>query len=176
MHPTIAYIPINGLHKLFCLMLSFLPFFVKAQTCSVSIVKQQDAGCIQGLGGNIQVRATGNAPFSYTWSNGKSGSVLENVPAGTYTVTVKDAKGCIANKTVVLLENKVSLKTSISGNTLTLLPEGKLLQPVYKIVSIKGNLIKEQESPSFNIPKAGKYIVAVVDNQGCAANSIVEIK
>lgn len=47
--------------------------------------------------GSITVNATsGIAPYSYNWSNGANSAVLTNLSAGTYTVTITDAAGCIA--------------------------------------------------------------------------------
>lgn len=39
---------------------------------------------------------TGNAPFSYTWSNGGTSATITNLPSGTYYVTVVDAGTCSA--------------------------------------------------------------------------------
>ena len=36
----------------------------------------------------------GTAPYTYEWSNGETGSYLEEVAPGVYTVTVTDASGC----------------------------------------------------------------------------------
>lgn len=50
-----------------------------------------------GAGGN-------GGPFSYTWSTGTStlGSTISNVGAGTYTVTIRDSKGCRNSFTVTV--------------------------------------------------------------------------
>lgn len=46
--------------------------------------------------GSIQVTVTGNnPPFSYAWNTGNVTHVVTNLSAGTYTVTVTDALGCI---------------------------------------------------------------------------------
>lgn len=45
---------------------------------------------------NGQVRATvfnGKPPFTFQWSNGAGGNTINNLPAGTYIVTVTDAEG-----------------------------------------------------------------------------------
>jgi hypothetical protein len=47
----------------------------------------------------------GTAPYTTTWSNGASGLSLPNLVAGTYTVTVKDVNGCIAQKTATVANN-----------------------------------------------------------------------
>lgn len=36
----------------------------------------------------------GTLPYKYNWSNGKTTQDINNLPAGTYTVTVSDARGC----------------------------------------------------------------------------------
>ncbi len=47
--------------------------------------------------GSITATATGGngGPYSYVWSTGDTGQVLSNLPAGTYTLTVTDAAGCV---------------------------------------------------------------------------------
>ena len=37
---------------------------------------------------------SGTAPYSYLWNNGGTGASLQNLPAGSYNVTVSDAFGC----------------------------------------------------------------------------------
>ncbi len=45
--------------------------------------------------GAISVSPTGGtAPYTYLWSNGATGSMIDDVAAGTYDVTVTDANGC----------------------------------------------------------------------------------
>ena len=54
----------------------------------------------------------GTSPYTYTWSNGGSTSSISNLTAGSYTLTVTDAKGCKANATVTV--------TSSNGITVSL--------------------------------------------------------
>ena len=51
--------------------------------------------CESGTLGTIQVQSNaGTAPFQYLWSSGQTDSLVQNVPAGDYQVTVTDANGC----------------------------------------------------------------------------------
>ena len=45
--------------------------------------------------GSIEISVTGGTePFSFAWSNGALSQNLYNIPAGTYTLTITDNKGC----------------------------------------------------------------------------------
>lgn len=55
--------------------------------------------------GEIDVSVTGGTqPYNYSWSNGSSDQNLNNLPAGTYTLTVTDGKGCAKTIEVILTE------------------------------------------------------------------------
>jgi hypothetical protein len=48
--------------------------------------------------GFIEIETPGGTPsFSYLWSNGETSKNISNLTFGTYSVTVTDASGCIAN-------------------------------------------------------------------------------
>ncbi len=53
------------------------------------------ATCNQANGVASATATGGTAPYTYTWSTNFVGQTLSNVAAGTYTVQVKDANGCI---------------------------------------------------------------------------------
>lgn len=54
--------------------------------------------------GSLQATATGGtSPYTYSWSNGGSGPVQNDLPAGTYTVTATDVQGCMAAVNIELL-------------------------------------------------------------------------
>lgn len=54
-------------------------------------------------GGAIDLMVSGgHPPYSYTWSHGFSGANPSGLAAGSYTVLVRDAKGCVAETTFVL--------------------------------------------------------------------------
>lgn len=51
--------------------------------------------CYGSSDGTLSVTANGGyAPYTYNWSTGGNGSMLSNVPAGNYIVTVTDFLGC----------------------------------------------------------------------------------
>ncbi len=56
-----------------------------------------NVSCNGGSNGSISLSISGGTGTNYsvTWSNGGTGSVLSNIPAGSYTPTVTDANGCV---------------------------------------------------------------------------------
>lgn len=59
----------------------------------------------------------GNAPYSFTWSNGESMEDLQNLPAGYYSVIVVDSLGCNALGSIILTEPfSLEMPTGFSPN------------------------------------------------------------
>jgi len=85
-----------------------------------------DANC--GLSnGAIQLDVVNGAlPYKFKWNNGLTTQDLNNLPAGTYSVTVTTAQGCTAATTVVI--NDIDLNINIYGivepNTSCTSPDG----------------------------------------------------
>src|SRR5687768_11302091 len=66
---------------------------VTAGSVSASAVAT-DATCFGGNGSVALTVSGGTAPYTFLWSNGATTEDLASVPAGMYSVTVTDAKGC----------------------------------------------------------------------------------
>lgn len=61
--------------------------------------------CYNGNNGNITLSvAGGNAPYTYNWSNNVLAATNDNLPAGTYAITVTDANGCDETASYVIEE------------------------------------------------------------------------
>jgi gliding motility-associated-like protein len=68
--------------------------------------------------GSISVDANGGtAPYSYLWSNGATSATINGLAAGSYTVTITDANGCVQQLTFTLDQpNVVQLPTGFTPN------------------------------------------------------------
>lgn len=65
--------------------------------------------------GSIELTATGGAqPLSYQWSNGQTGTVINNLGEGQYTVTITGATGCQATTAAHIITEQVELSTVIT--------------------------------------------------------------
>jgi large repetitive protein len=61
--------------------------------------------CNGQTNGSLTVTLSGGAaPFSYAWSNGGTTQTISNLGAGTYSVTVTDANGCVQSDSYTLTQ------------------------------------------------------------------------
>ncbi len=63
----------------------------------------QPVSCFEGSDGIAGVETNGN-PIAYAWSNGAATPVIEGLAAGTYTVEVTNADGCLASGEVSITQ------------------------------------------------------------------------
>ena len=87
-------------------------------TCSslLASLQKKDAICAAGTEGEIEVTIQeGTEPIVYSWSNGATTSKIQNLAPGTYSVTIRDAKG----NTLTLSESISSSPPIVISETLT---------------------------------------------------------
>ncbi|MEJ7779880.1 MAG: gliding motility-associated C-terminal domain-containing protein, partial [Daejeonella sp.] len=139
---------------------------------------QTDVTCFGSGTGAINLSpAGGTAPYTFSWSNGQKTEDLLNVPAGTYTVTLTDAKGCVKiekltiaqpqSLSVSLISKNATCQNTTSGSISAIITGGTA---PYKITWNGGLNGKELQ----NIP-AGIYEVQVTDAKGCTATAKAEV-
>jgi gliding motility-associated-like protein len=81
---------------------------------------------------SASVQSGGTAPYSYSWMPGNlNGSTINNISAGTYTVTVTDVNGCTGNSSVLVSQPNPLIATATTsspsvciGGTVTLSANG----------------------------------------------------
>jgi hypothetical protein len=122
----------------------------------------------------------GTAPLTYSidGSNFQGSGVFNSLATGSYTITVKDANGCISTVSVVLTNasglslSASSISTPCSGNngSITAIASGGVGSLQY---SIDG--ITYQSNNQFSNVAAGNYTVTVMDVNGCTATTNVVV-
>jgi gliding motility-associated-like protein len=72
--------------------------------------------------------ANGATPYTYTWNNGQTTAVATGLKAGSYTVTVKDANGCISTSNITITQpTALQVKTTALAATCNGLCNGQLI-------------------------------------------------
>ncbi len=136
-------------------------------------------GCFGGANGAIDLTITnGQAPFTYTWSNGATTQDLTNLAAGTYSVTVIDVNGCSTTSNgTVTQPTQVSASPAVATNvtcngadngSIDLTPSGGT--PPY---TFGWSNSATTEDISGLAP--GVYDVTVTDLNGCTATGSANI-
>ncbi len=85
---------------------------------SVSVSAQTDPSCNSGNDASITINgAGGTAPYEYAINNGgySTSNVFSGLTAGTYTVSVKDAKGCTATMSGVVVAQPSAIMAYVAS-------------------------------------------------------------
>jgi gliding motility-associated-like protein len=151
----------------FTLSVSDNPNFV----FSVAPVKQ-DVSCFGGSNGQITANVNGGLPpFTYAWSVPGTGNTQTGLGAGTYTVSVTDAKGCIATASVQI-NVPTQITATATGNPVTC---GGACDGSATVTAQGGtppytygwNSLPPQQLQNATFLCAGNYIVTVTDDNSC---------
>ena len=81
-------------------MITYLTIITSPQ---FTLIKEDD-NCDEHVGSVLANITTSNPPVTYTWNTGSSDSIISNLPAGTYTVSVNDGSGCAKTSTTEVLD------------------------------------------------------------------------
>ncbi len=95
----------------------FIPQPSNALVANIEIMEEIACG---GDTNGVLADATfgGNGNYEYIWSNGATSDFIDNLPAGTYDLIVRDEKGCVDDTTVTLLE-PIPLDAMVSSQDVT---------------------------------------------------------
>ena len=138
--------------------------------------------CFGGDGSATAAIATGGtAPYTYAWNGGATSTNLTNaaLSAGTYTVNVTDANGCMVNSSGTVTITQPAAVTALSfvnnnasacanSGSATVTPGGGNTPYTYSWTG--GNTTATATGLS-----GGSYTVTVTDSSGCSASSTITI-
>jgi hypothetical protein len=137
------------------------PYVPLAITASSTLIS-----CNAGVS-SLTINATGGrTPYQYSINNGtsySSSNTYSSLSAGTYTIKVKDALGCISTLDHVINQPTALIATlSTSGQTVTVTASGGTAPYQY---SLDGTSF--QTSNVLTVLTSGNYLVQARDSQGC---------
>ncbi|MEX0813146.1 MAG: HYR domain-containing protein, partial [Chitinophagales bacterium] len=113
----------------------------------------------------------GNAPYNFAWSNNQSGSTIDSLLPGVYTVSVTDSSGCTAVRQVEVNNiSDIELDAAVNNPTCPDFDNGS----IDLIVSGTSGDVTYSWSTSDTTQNisglvAGVYSVTVSDTTGCSA-------
>ncbi|MBS1685913.1 MAG: S8 family serine peptidase [Bacteroidetes bacterium] len=147
---------------------------------SVQKIAQTDVRCHGDSSGSIQTTVSGGPGNSYhaVWSNGDSGTVLAQVPAGFYQLTVSDSGGCQRVLTAAVHQpaaihinsiNVVPLAGPANGNVVINASAGT--DTLY--YQMNGGAI--QSGDIFVIDTPGLYQFRVLNATGCFIDTFIGV-
>jgi hypothetical protein len=136
-----------------------------------------DIQCNGANDASIQVSASGGSgSISITWSNGMTGTQVNNLSAGTYTATATDLAGCSVSSSFTLQE-PTALEVNLADFDIACsdLNGSALVSPgggTAPYIVNWSNGVNGYESGNLN---AGDYTVTITDNQGCVITQAFQI-
>ncbi len=150
----------------------------EADLLEVTSVKSQNLVCYGDNSGQIDIEVIegGVQPYSIKWNTGETTTMLNDIPAGTYTATVSEASGCTTTSTVVITQPAKVVVTEIDkeGVVCPIVCDG-----FAEVIANGGSgsflyTWDEVESTATQNSNLcyGDHFVSAVDSKGCLSDTI----
>jgi hypothetical protein len=157
---------------------AFTPTFIvqESESLNYGLYVVPNSSCGGTPIGKIFVTGqTGQAPYSYLWSNAQTGSTITGLTSGTYSVEVTDAYGCILSKSATIIDvNPVGLGIFTSTAPTCLQSNGVInmtitggTEPFYYSASTGDVLVSYSRTFTLSNLSAGQYNFQVTDAGLC---------
>ncbi|MEM8907544.1 MAG: gliding motility-associated C-terminal domain-containing protein, partial [Bacteroidota bacterium] len=137
----------------------------------IEVTDRQAASCFSNCDAAAVLAVSGGqAPYDYAWPDGQNTAAVTNLCAGAYPVTITDALGCIAFRTVTLEEPAEFVATALESEAVTCFggTDGQA------VVSTNGNPIaflwdNGEINATATQLSAGAHSVTVTNQDNCQA-------
>ncbi len=139
---------------------------------TVSLGSTVNVSCFGSSNGSAVATASGGkAPYTYSWSSSpvQTTASLSNVPAGVYTVTVRDANNITATASVTISQPAI-LDLNVTPGTITV--NGGTTNVTLSATG--GTAPYTYSGPTTNVA-AGTYTYTVTDAKGCTISKSITI-
>jgi len=141
----------------------------------IDLDELEDETCPDAADGSIEVSAAGgNSPYSFEWSTMETGQTIDNLTAGSYSVTVSDDNDCTAIETY-------QVNTSFSNPTADASNNGPYcLNGTIELFATGGtsyswegpngfsSMDQNPTIPNATLDMADTYTLTVIDGNGCS--------
>lgn len=147
-------------------------FEIKAASEGMKVAESiQDLGCSGQPNGSIKLNVQGGqAPYTFKWSNGSTSKDLSNLPAGAYSILIKDQTGCSFQASYTIQEAiSMGIDETLQPESCAGSANGEIL------VKVQGGSApytykwsNGSTSAKLSNLSAGNYSLTVTDALGCA--------
>lgn len=145
----------------------------------ITTTTQTNVACYNGATGSIDLTIQGATPnYTVTWSNGQLTEDVQNLIAGNYSYSVKDAQNCIVSNIVQITQNNELKIGSTTQENISCADQKDGAIKVNVIGGIEPYSYKWNNNDTTDYVKGlapGIYIVDVKDANLCAAQFSFEI-
>ena len=161
--------------------LSMSTEIIEPPELGLDTTSSSDVTCFGGMDGMAMALGEGGLPpYTYSWSNGGSGSVQDALVAGTYRVMVQDTNGCMIEENFLIEEpDPLAIEVIDMGEAFCGLPTGFITVEVSGGVpeyQIFWDTDPQQEGPTaVDLYGDRPYQVSVIDMNGCPASLGVSV-
>ncbi len=147
---------------------------------TVNASSATNVSCFGGSNGAINVNASGGiGPYSYSWTpNIGNGASVNNLLAGTYSVSILDVNNCPGSISITITQPSVPLSlTTSSTSTLCGTANGSVTAngiggtAPYNYLWTPGN----GNTATVSNLSAGAYSIVITDANGCTSNSTATV-
>ena len=136
-----------------------------------SILRVEQIECNGTSAGAIEVEVKGGVePYQFAWNTGETKQNLDNIGAGTYTVSIQDANGCSQTLTAIINEPPKLVSSLVSTKNVSCFNGND----GYINIAVMGGVAPYQyqwnnsaASQDLAAIPAGNYTVSVTDANGC---------
>ncbi len=137
--------------------------------------------CTSDQNGSISATGSGGTPpYQFNWNTGGSSDTVQNLPCGTYTVTISDQSGCsLTASNTLLCPDQVSLDSIVTqpircfgaaNGTATVFAQGGTGMLTY----LWSDPNQQKNATATNLTP-GMYTVTVSDQNGCSISASATI-
>ncbi|MFN8285554.1 MAG: T9SS type A sorting domain-containing protein [Chitinophagales bacterium] len=120
---------------------------------------------------------SGTAPYTYAWSNGSNNQAINNIPAGTYVVTVTDASSCNATASITISQpSAITANPSVTQPTCHGSTNGSITANVSGGTSgYTYHWSNNANTATINNVAAGSYTLTITDAANCTSLQSVTV-
>jgi len=117
------------------------------------------------------VPLSGEAPYTFLWNTGDTTAILDNIPTGTYMVTVTDVNGCMMAVSALLPDaTPITIELIVDNDvrSITSIVSAGMMPFTYAWSN-------GDTTPSISELVSGVYELTVTDDNGCTQSASAEI-